>query len=198
MTENIQTEKRSPYENLFKIPKIHVSSTLDNYLPQNKSQEKLLEIVRLVLQGDERGLYIYGKYGVGKTHILSAMAKKLKEKKPDVVFLKFSQFVDHLFGNPDIFYYKKSDVFNVEDLILDEIVTSVEGWGTRDLLRRLIEHRYDNCLRTIMSSNYSVNEMIEFMSPDPVICGRVKSRIYDMYYVVKILGKDYRLIRRKR
>lgn len=66
------------------IPLEDLCASLDNYYPENDSQQELLRYSRSLLELNslERaaGLFIYGEPGIGKTHIATATAKEFMKR----------------------------------------------------------------------------------------------------------------------
>jgi DNA replication protein DnaC len=152
------------------------------------------------MKNDNKGVYLYGNCGTGKTHILYAVAKLLwvngfivvgeyktsREIKVTNITDLFSKarntFDNDSQGNLEDIIYTK----NI--LLLDDIgVEKVSEW-TLEVAYRLINHRYEEMKPTFFASNYSIKEISEKLDD------RIASRIVGMCNIVKLEGSDKRII----
>jgi len=171
----------------YKTPKIFENV---NYETDVKDDlKKLLE--KQVRSG--KGLYLYGGTGTGKTHVAYAMAKKFASMPLNVLFYNATDFLDRMKAE------FKDGVAENEDGVFDEAknlkgILFIDDLGaekgtewTNERFTLLINHRYEEMLPTIFTSNCDL-EILSARMGD-----RVTSRIFAMTELVNMGGGDRRL-----
>lgn len=137
----------------------------------------------------QRGLYIQGAVGRGKTFIAAAIFNKFVGKC-DVRFITANELIKNIIdgfnsgNNYDIDKYKEADV-----LILDDIGTEKITEFAESIFFNLLNHRYNKKLPTIITSNFSIDEL-----PSKYIYSgaRIKSRLSEMCTVLSLIADDQR------
>ena len=155
---------------------------------------------------DEKGLYLFGPRGTGKTHLMAALAKEfIKDGGPFVTGhgeVVYECETPLLVSVPDLLMelracFRQSSTttegevlekyINAGVLLLDDIgAEKVTEWVEQSLYI-LVDNRYRNMSKTIISSNLSLGELSNRVGD------RIASRIAEMCKIVKIGGKDRRL-----
>lgn len=171
-----------------KVPKIFEKASLKDL---NKKQVDLLK----KLAGKKiDGIYIFGKVGTGKTHMLYAFVNRMKEAYPH----HYPYEID-VWNTTDLIARIKESFDNRHDnfldqlmrfegvLILDDIGTEKATEWVGEQFYRIINHRYENGLRTFYTSNLSPEEL------DEKIGERSVSRIVGSCEIVELQGDDRRL-----
>lgn len=112
-----------------KINTLNKEYTLDNFI-FGDCNELALDTAKLVVENTEKcynPLLIYGKNGVGKTHLIHAIGNKILEKNPEANILyvtteKFiDQFIDAIKNDElNLFRdtYRNADVLLIDDIQL--------------------------------------------------------------------------------
>jgi DNA replication protein DnaC len=103
-------------------------------------------------------LVMFGNYGCGKTHLAAAIANRVLQRHGDVIFAVVPDLLDHLrstFGpSSDVAYDKRFEmVRDVGLLVLDDLGTENTTPWAREKLYQIINHRYNNRLPTVITSN---------------------------------------------
>ena len=145
--------------------------------------------VRAYARQPDGWLTMLGPYGVGKTHLAAAIAHEALIRGDDVLFAVVPDLLDHLratFGPQSTISYDERFEFlrTVSLLILDDLGTESATPWAREKLYQLINHRYNNRLPTVVTSN---------LKPD-AIEPRIYSRLCDPACgsVLTIAAADYR------
>ncbi|ATZ16455.1 primosomal protein DnaI [Entomoplasma freundtii] len=117
---------------------------------------------------DNKGFYLYGEPGVGKTIILQVIANTIATNgDQSVAFVNFAKFVDQQKlsiieknnqRHRDVLYrLKTADILFLDDLGAE----SVSAWSRDDLLLSLLNARMENKKLTFFSSNFSMKQLKE-------------------------------------
>ncbi|OGM08115.1 hypothetical protein A2Z67_03750 [Candidatus Woesebacteria bacterium RBG_13_36_22] len=187
--------KHTPYDNvdLF-VPKVFSHCTLNNF--DFHGQTCLTKIVRGFIEGDVKGIYFYGGFGVGKTHLLVSLYRVIISKFDDsspfsICYITLEDILKQLNRNMDNKEPTEEylDVFcSAEFLFLDDITAvNLQKDYPMEILRRIINERYERDLRTCFTSNADLDSLEEIgLHP------HATSRIGGMCEIVEIVGKDRR------
>ena len=125
--------------------------------------ESLVDFVANYPSPDQKGLYIYGDMGVGKSFMLAAMAHELSEtKKVTTTIIHYPSFtIDVKNGIKDGSVKEQIDaVKQAEILVLDDIgAEQFSSWIRDDVLQVILQHRMIEELPTFFTSNYSFADL---------------------------------------
>ncbi|MBR6407004.1 MAG: ATP-binding protein [Clostridia bacterium] len=142
-----------------------------------------------------KSILMQGKTGLGKTHLSLAIARCVIEQGYDVVygsvFNLMSRIEQEHFGkkeNEDSYEH----LLNCDLLILDDLGTEFSSGFTKKAIYSIINTRLLAQLPTIISTNLSMEEMLETYSD------RVVSRLLNGYDRLVFLGRDIRFEKRKK
>jgi DNA replication protein DnaC len=154
--------------------------------------------IKKILVGQIRkrnGIYIFGESGVGKTHLVCAMAKYILEQGVEVLFYNTGDFVEKLreeFEN-GIKYDEEylglfRETMNFKGiLIFDDLgAEKISDW-VRERLYLIINKKYEDMVPMIFTSNCDL-EILSARLGD-----RVTSRIREVSEIINFTGVDMRL-----
>lgn len=136
----------------------------------------------------EEGIVFVGSCGVGKTHLASAVANK-HAKNISFLFVSCPELLHQIRlsynsnSKVDLLEYAKK----IPLLLLDDIGAEKPTEWVRETLYLLIDHRSEERLPTIFTTNCTMNELADKLGD------RIASRITGMCKVIKMNGEDYRL-----
>lgn len=186
------------------------TKTFENYIVEEKHQEvikeKAIKYVNEFLKGNEYSLAIMGQAGVGKTHLMSAVARKLIDENINVKYYVADEIIQILQAcKYDEENYNKefSKIVNVGVLFIDDLFKSSvksyynkESIDTNDLreIFKVINYRYNKKLPILLNSEIHFER---FRDLDQAIIGRI-NEMCNFEYLVSIkpdIKKNYRLNR---
>lgn len=139
---------------------------------------------------DAPGIFMYGKTGLGKTHLSLAIANEVIDRGYDVYYGSVQSIMDKLegehFGRLPREDSIKEDILTCDLLIIDDLGTEFSTQFTNAELYNIINSRILSSLPTVVSTNLSLDEIAERYSQ------RVASRIIGSSDAVYFCGKDIR------
>jgi DNA replication protein DnaC len=135
----------------------------------------------------EKGLYLWGGCGSGKTYICYAIFKEGRNRGMNIMVRNFPSMLNQIKGKDNL-NDEIRDIANYNGiLIIDDIGAEKMSEWVAETLYIIINTRYENCSPTIFISNLSLQKLEE------VVGDRIPSRISEMCHIMKIDNKDRRL-----
>ncbi len=139
------------------------------YAPEQK--QLYLALAAILYEKSDRGLYICGDLGVGKTYLCTALANSLVKKGKKVAFVKVSNFFNEMksyFGTASEMIDRNISILkNAGYLFLDDIGSeTVSEFVRDDILFRILDHRMENSLITMFTSNLNKEELLKHYQYD--------------------------------
>ena len=169
-------------------------TTLDTY--NFSGNEAAYPILTDWADHPEGGLYLYGRNGLGKTHLAVALMRRLLAQHRQVVFSPCAELLASLrkaFDEKPNWMQREfmDSLSTVEVLILDDLgAHKVSEWVIGELFL-ILDRRERNALRTVITSNLDLSEVAVTFGD------RIASRIGGLCRLVKIVGADQRLLRQR-
>lgn len=177
------------------LPLNYREATIDNIDYANLDKVKgIKEMIayfqRTPLNKVKKGVYLQGDVGRGKTHLACAIFNNYLGQG-DIRFIVVDDLIRKIKESFDdtnalfrVVRYMEADLLILDDLGAEKTTEFVEGE-----LYNIINHRYNNKLPTIITSNIPWNEL-----PDkyPMNGKRIASRVSEMCGSFNLNGKDYR------
>ena len=141
---------------------------------------------------DGRGLILTGPVGCGKTHLLIGTIKELAQQHYSLIkSMHFRTLIDLLGMLKLAMKEDKSEqltrVFmNTNVLVLDDLGAERLTEWSKEVLYKIINHRYEQRYIILASTNLSVEELVERFD------NRIISRLFEMCQGIIMKGADYR------
>lgn len=125
----------------------------------------LLKILVEIINKDSwKGIYVYGKAGIGKTYLMKAIAKKYAQNNKTVVIATMESLLADLRTamskeyNPDLLTVSKCQEADV--LFLDDIgLERATKWSRDEVLFPIINYRFEHKKIIYFSSNLSLDDL---------------------------------------
>ena len=201
------------------LPARFMQSTFENFTNFTGNVRQKVKFLRQWLKDfspASKGLVLSGMVGLGKTHLLIAIAKELVESNVSVKFVDFFQLLSHL---KDGFTRMQSEasvlqpLIDVDVLIIDELGKGRNTEWERCVLDQLIMGRYNSNKTIIASTNYLLHAPLQserrkynihldeqdalvdnfkVRELERMVGSRTFSRLYQMTDFVELRGDDFR------
>ena len=210
----IETGRVARYLEKARIPEGFRDAEIENYDVHNSistmSQELALIAVKRFsekslaeIQG--KGLILFGRCGVGKTHLAIGLLRSLiRSHRQRGFFCSSSHLLEMIrmsFEREDVSEWSlMAPVLDSELLILDDLGSGKITEYVQEKLAYILSERYNRKLTTIITTNYPV------LAPRPenakglasktlgdCIGDRAFSRIHEMCLIVRVEGHDFRV-----
>ena len=167
-------------------------------------QEQLyLKLAAIYTKKTNKGLYIVGDLGVGKTYLCAALANSLVKNGEKVAFVKVSNFFNeiksYISTRNELIDENINRLQKATYLFLDDIgAESVSEFVRDDILFRILDYRLENKLTTIFTSNLNKEDLLKHYTYDRkdnanlMNAKRLMERIDILGEDLTVLGKNMR------
>ena len=141
-----------------------------------------------------KGLYLHGSFGGGKTFLLAALLNELNDKKgANFEIVYFPELLRNLKDNFALLDSKVQYLSKVEILLIDDIgAEKVSEWGRDEILGTILQERMNNHMTTFFTSNLTIEELEKHLSSSKDSLDVVKAR--RIIERIKQLTDDFELI----
>lgn len=167
------------------LPRRYADQTYADYIETADNAAAIKAARRYAQDKPLKWLYVYGGCGTGKTFLISLLGKELIGAGLEVVFTDFQSILEELKDSFDDKAVTTSAVLDkyetCEVLILDDVGTGwFRDWGV-SVLHQIIDTRYNAERRTIITSNYDMDDLEERLSmQEKYAARRIISRLREM------------------
>lgn len=173
------------------LPENYVRASFKDFSGLKADDRKVVEIVRAWGAQRSGWVFLTGKSGVGKTHLMCATMKSMIEQGRECYFKSTIEYLEQMRD------------FKVRDeirhtctyrsvLFLDDL--GMHSWNDKVLeeIYLLLNTRYNNQSQTMITSNMELAEMAQMEGLARPIAGRIKERTNQNLYLI-LKGQDRRL-----
>ena len=184
-----------------RIPQAYEGDTFADYTVTDGNR-KAVEAARWMLAGGS-GVFLYGTKGTGKTKLAAIIANERARAGSPVLFASVPDLMADIRASFDGGKTAETvqAVKNTPFLVLDDLGAEKMTEWVGEQLFCIVNHRYNECLQTVVTSNYSPTRIIAHMATvdgkgnvvDDTQGQRIMSRIYGMCERVEIRGADWRM-----
>ena len=178
-----------------KTPTGYEAYTFDNFIV-GKSNNFAYSICVGVAQNPgnySNPLLIYGRSGLGKTHLSLSIAGEVISRGYNAVYNSaqniFTELNKEHFGRSDISFSYEAMILDCDLLVIDDLGAEFATQFTNAALYNIINTRINYSLPTIINTNLSLKELEEKYTR------RISSRIIGEYAVLDFFGYDIRQIK---
>jgi primosomal protein DnaI len=148
-----------------------------------------------------KGLYLHGKFGVGKSYLLGAMANELAEKGISSMIVYFPELVREFKASigDQTLNSKIEAIKKVPVLMLDDIgAETMSSWLRDEVLGPIMQFRMLENLPTFFTSNFNYEELEHHLTysqrgeEEKIKARRIMERIRYLTEVVEVGGPNRR------
>ncbi|MFA5470512.1 MAG: primosomal protein DnaI [Acholeplasmataceae bacterium] len=147
----------------------------------------------------EKGMFIYGKYGTGKSYLLSAIAQELALRGIAVLFVYVPDLIRSIRqgmneGNLEerINKLKQADILMLDDFGGE----NMSPWFRDEIIVPVLQYRLSAKLPVFISSNFSMVQLMEALTlqkddTNRMKAGRLIQRLKDLMHYVKLSEEPF-------
>lgn len=151
----------------------------------------------------EKGLFLHGNFGCGKTYLLAAMFNELAKSNVKSVIVYWPEYIRSLkatFQSSDASEYKNkfNDVKYAKLLLIDDLgAENLTEWNRDEVLGTILQYRMQESLPTFITSNLNIKELEEHLSvagnkSEKVKAVRIIERIKQLTEDIEMISKNNR------
>lgn len=146
-----------------------------------------------------KGLYLHGNFGCGKTYLITAAFNELAKKDVKSAIVFWPEFLKRLKSEfSGGFEEIINKVKKAPLLLIDDIgAENMTPWGRDEILCPILQYRMDENLKTFFTSNLNINELETHLSltkdgVDIVKAKRIIERIKQLTTDSEMIGQNLR------
>ena len=189
---------------LFDIPKEIKEARMKYIYKEDKNRYETIKWLTTFIKSYEenihqKGLFLHGNFGCGKTYLIAAMFNELAHKNIRSAIIFWPEFLRDLKASFSSDFKEKFDyVKKVSLLLIDDIgAESTTAWGRDEIFCPLIQYRMQEGLPTFFTSNLDINMLEEHFSVtkdkiDIIKSRRIIERINQMTDKIEMISKNLR------
>ncbi len=147
----------------------------------------------------QKGLYLHGPFGCGKTYIIAALFNELKKKGARCKIVYFPSLLRNLKSDFDSFGDEMAYLLDVDLLLIDDIgAEKVTEWSRDEVLASILQERMENYKPTFFTSNLNLEELERHFktsnnySDEEIKIKRILERIKYMTIDMELLSENKR------
>ena len=160
----------------------------------------LTQFIKNYKEGNkQKGLYLHGNFGCGKTYLIAASFNELAKKDNRCAIVYWPEFLRDLKSSFDTDWQKKFDYMKqVPLLLIDDIgAENLTAWARDEILGPLLQYRMQDYKTTFFTSNLTLEELEQHLSNSKtgveiVKARRIIERIKQLTISQEMIGKNRR------
>lgn len=191
------------YKNMyfFDVPKEIKEASMSKIYANDKDRHKVIDWLTSFVENfpSNKGLYLSGSFGSGKTYLVAAAFNELAKKEIRSAIIYWPEFLRNLKGsfqtdfNEQIEYIKHVKLLLIDDLGAE----NTTAWGRDEILGPILQYRMQEQLPTFFTSNLTIKELEQHFSVtkenvDVVKARRIIERVEQLTDKVELLSKNLR------
>ena len=183
----------------FETPKSLMQANLRDLITE-KERSAILKYIKNFLKKklnneQVKGLYFSGSFGSGKSYILSALLNELSNNGFNTVNVYYPSLLKKLKMSFNNYSYDDvlDEIIKADVLLIDDIgAENNSEWARDEVLGTILQYRMDNNLTTFFTSNYTIDELEEFLAETSKGTDKIKAR--RIIERIKCLAEEEKLI----
>ena len=210
-------KKKDEKENSYikNVTTINIPSDIKNakikdiYTDDNKRTEAIKWILNYVKEykknNVEKGLFLHGNFGCGKTYLVAALFNELAKNGEKSVIIYWPEYLRSLkssYGSnsSDEFKNKYNEVKYAKFLLIDDLgAEGVTSWSRDEILGTILQYRMQDEKPTFITSNLNIKELEDHLSitttnkSERVKAKRIIERIKQLTVDMEMIGENKRI-----
>lgn len=196
--------KYQKYMYLVDVPKEIKEASMANIYTADKKRLMAIEwlttfIAKYKTDHNQKGLYLSGSFGSGKTYLIAAMFNELAKQNMRSAIVYWPEFLRSLKGSFQTDFNERFDqIKRMPILLIDDIgAENTTAWGRDEILGPIMQYRMQEQLPTFLTSNLSLKELEQHFSVtkdnvDVVKAKRIIERIEQLTTNIELVSKNLR------
>ena len=139
-------------------------------------------------QDENKGIFLFGKCGTGKTHLLASMANHYFVNKKSFRIIAYNKLIADLRDSVEYASEFIDELSQEKRLLIDDIATGNITEFAKESIFNLIYKRYENNnFKIVITSNLSMTQISNQLGE------RISSRLAEMCRLIELQGDDNRI-----
>ena len=184
----------------YNLPKSYLDATWDKVDKRLVSRkETIIWLNNFINNPTNKGLYLTGNFGCGKTFLVVATFNELAKKNIKSAVVFWPEFLRDLKSSFETDYEEKIEyVKNVPLLLIDDLgAETATPWSRDEILCPILQHRMDNNLATFITSNLPIDSLEQHLSQtkdgvELIKAKRIIERIKYLTDEIEMISKNMR------
>lgn len=188
----------------FEVPKFIYEAKMSDLILEKERLNLIKYLNKFIDNFDtkikEKGLYLCGSFGSGKTYIISAAINEISKKGARCVIVYYPNLLKTLKAsfNTEDFDLKLEEIMKSDILLMDDIgAENNTAWSRDEILGTILQYRMDNNLTTFFTSNLNLEELEAHLkltntSSDTVKARRIIERIKQLTNYMELISNNKR------
>ncbi len=174
---------------------------IENIYKEDKNRHETIKWILNFLKTyekdkNQKGLYLSGSFGCGKTYLISALFNELAKKgfKSSIIF--WPEFLRDLKASFDYDFREKFEIIKTTPILLIDDIGSevVTPWSRDEILCTILQYRMQEHLPTFFTTNFNKNELEKHLSNgnDELKSKRIMERINQLTDSIEMISDNLR------
>ena len=187
----------------FDIPEEIKMADLKEIYKEDKNRHKVIKYIGLFIKNyqndkNQKGLYLYGNFGCGKTYLISAMLNELAKKNIKSAIIFWPEYLRMLKAsfNTNEFNNNFNKIKEIPILLIDDIgAENITAWSRDEILCSILQYRMEEHLPTFFTSNLDLDALEKHLSingTSDIKARRIIERIKQLTNTEEMISKNLR------
>lgn len=189
---------------LFDIPKEIKEASIQNIYMKDANRFETIEWIHKFINNydgmdKQKGLYLYGNFGCGKTYLIAAMFNELAQRNIKSAIIYWPEYLRDLKASFDSDFKEKFEyIKKVSLLLIDDIGAEVtSSWSRDEILGPILQYRMQEMLPTFFTSNLDLKALESHLSTskdgvENIKAKRIIERINQLADIKTMISKNLR------
>ncbi|MBE6151879.1 MAG: primosomal protein DnaI [Firmicutes bacterium] len=189
---------------LFEIPNEIKEANINKIYMNDPNRIEVIEWIHKFMNNypenkHQKGLYLYGNFGCGKTYLISAMFNELAKNNVKSAIVYWPEFLRSLKASFQTDFNEKFEMIKkVELLLIDDIgAESTSSWSRDEILGPILQYRMQEQLPTFFTSNLDKTALEEHLGNskdgiEVVKARRIIERVNQLTDEITLISKNLR------